>query len=316
MANTSFEAKSLPPDRPLWALFYMLLAQACFSLNILLIRLSEAWERSYGDSSFTMSAWEPMLYRSIALSVWCLWRLRRSGFAPMSTRDRNWLWARGLVGVASLSAYYHAVLHIPLGLASLFSNSSPFYVALLAVIVSGEIMSGMAVFALFMGFCGVGMVAWGAFAHAGDYAAFDLAVAASSGLFSALAYFSIRQLKSVRNEQIMLSLGVFGGIVSTAMIAWNGAKIPAEWQAHGLLLASVLPAVLAQEFLTRAFRFAPASQVSPLQYMGPVFSVLLGFLVLQERLPPLTLAGIAVVITFGLVFPYVQAMRQQSLLNK
>jgi hypothetical protein len=47
-----------------------------------------------------------------------------------------------------------------------------------------------------------------------------------SGPLSATAYFSIRMLKNVRNEQIMLSLGLAGSILSIIMLLIMGSHFP------------------------------------------------------------------------------------------
>lgn len=296
-------------DRPLRALVYMLAAQFFFSSNILLLRITERTEQESGAGAYHMSPWEPMLCRSLLMSAWCLLSLWRVPGRTLEGRENFWLWARGVAGVLSLTAYYYGVLHIPLGMASLFSNSSPLYVTLLALFFTGEILSRRGWLALIGGFAGVALVASGAGSDAHAIAWGALAIAALSGPLSATAYFSIRQLKRIRNEQIMLSLGLAGSILSLLVILWRGEQFPRSEGALFFLMLSTLPAILAQECLTRAFRSAPASQVTPLQYTGPIFSTVLAWIFLDESLPWVAGLGIALVLFCGLFLPLLEASR-------
>jgi drug/metabolite transporter (DMT)-like permease len=296
-------------DRPLKALGFMLLAQLFFSFNILLLRVTEEFERLGGATDFKLSPWEPMLYRSLPMVLWCLHGLWRRPGETLTMREWTWIGARGTAGVLSLTAYYYGVLHVPLGIASLMSNCSPLYVALLAVLFTKERLTRLGSWSLFCGFLGVGLVALSARASGGSMAPLDLLIASLSGPLSALAYLSIRQLKKVRNEQIMLSLGVTGLILASVMLAIKGAQLPTQIWAQLALVASVPPALAAQECLTRAYRNAPASKVAPLQYMGPLFATLLAWLFLNENIPLLAQGGMALVLMFGMILPYIDAKR-------
>lgn len=293
-------------DQPLKALGFMLAAQACFSLNILLLRVSERAESLGSGLSFHLRPWEPMLYRSVAMVAWCCFCLWRRPGDTLDQREKIWLLSRGGAGVMSLSAYYYGVLHIPLGMASLFSNSSPLYVALLATLVGGEKLTRSRYGSLVFGFAGISLVGLGATQGALSIRSLDLLIAALSGPLSAMAYFSIRQLKRIRNEQIMLSLGLGGALLSLLMISAQGFRLPSQPLAHVWLLVSVPPALFAQEFLTRAFRCAPASQVAPLQYTGPLFSLLLAWWVLGEMIPTISLLGMGLVLIFCMLIPYLE----------
>jgi drug/metabolite transporter (DMT)-like permease len=297
-------------DRPLRAFLYMLLAQFCFSSNILLIRMSERVESQALGQAFKLTPWEPMLLRSFALSVLCLALLRKFPGRKLEPRENFWMWARGTAGVMSLTAYYYGVLHIPLGMASLFSNSSPLYVTVLAVLMGHEVITRTRGVALLFGFAGVALVGLGVNVGSAQNIAFqDVLIAMLSGPLAAAAYFSIRMLKRVRNEQIMLSLGLAGTLLSVLMLFLFGTHFPQTGSGWAWLIASVLPAIAAQLCLTIAFRLAPASQVAPLQYSAPLFSSVLAYIFLQETIPPSSLFGMAIVIIFGLALPYWEARR-------
>ncbi|WP_141735823.1 DMT family transporter [Oligoflexus tunisiensis] len=297
-------------DRPLRAFLYMLLAQFCFSSNILLIRMSERGEAQASGEAFKLTPWEPMLLRSLALSLLCLALLRKYPARKLEPRENFWIWARGTAGVMSLSAYYYGVLHIPLGMASLFSNSSPLYVTVLALLMGHEAVTRTRGVALLVGFAGVALVGLGINVGSAQNIAFqDVLIAMLSGPLSAAAYFSIRMLKRVRNEQIMLSLGLAGTLLSALMLLILDTHFPKTSQGWAWLIASIVPAVAAQQCLTMAFRLAPATQVAPLQYSAPLFSGVLAYVFLQETIPPVSLFGMTLVIIFGLALPYWEAHR-------
>ncbi len=298
-------------DRPLRSFLFMLLAQFCFSCNILLIRMTERAESAATGIAFKLSPWEPMVLRSIALAALCMVLLRRHPGEKLTAKENFWLWARGIAGVLSLTAYYYGVLHIPLGMASLFSNSSPLYVTLLALFLGHELLTRPRILALLLGFAGVALVGLGAGSGSGQAIMFhDIMIAILSGPLSAAAYFSIRMLKRIRNEQIMLSLGLAGSLLGAIMLLIFEAHFPKTGPGWFWLLFSILPALAAQLCLTLAFRLAPATQVAPLQYSAPLFSGVLAYIFLQETIPPLSIAGMALVILFGLTIPYWEARRR------
>lgn len=288
----------------------MLLAQLSFSSNILLIRMSERGESMASGQAFKLTPWEPMLLRSLALSLLCMALLRKYPAEKLAPQENLWIWARGTAGVMSLTAYYYGVLHIPLGMASLFSNSSPLYVTMLALFLGHEAVTRTRGVALLVGFAGVALVGLGIRSGSGHAIEVgDVLIAMLSGPLSAAAYFSIRMLKRVRNEQIMLSLGLAGTILSAVMLLIQGEHFPITRMGWIWLIASILPAMAAQLCLTMAFRLAPATQVAPLQYSAPLFSGVLAYFFLQETIPPVSLLGMAVVIIFGLALPYWEAGR-------
>ncbi len=299
-------------DRPLRAFTFMLCAQLCFSLNILMLRLCERAERLARDPHYHLPHWEAMVARSLLLLSWCLLILNRTKPRALERREEFWLWARGIAGVLSLSAYYYGVLHIPLGMASLFSNSSPLYVTLLALLFSGETLNRWGIYALIGGFIGVSLVVLGGFHGLSHVPGTALLIAGLSGPLSATAYFSIRQLKQVSTAQVMLSLGLGGSILSLLVIAFKGPQFPQSPSALSWLFLSALPAIAAQECLTRSFRNGPAAQVAPLQYTGPLFSTLLASLFLEESLPLLAIVGIICVLVCGCAIPLWQAKKQPS----
>jgi drug/metabolite transporter (DMT)-like permease len=302
----------LKADHPFRAFFYMLLAQFSFSSNIFLIRMSERGESQASGQAFKLTPWEPMLLRSLALSLLCMALLRKYPAEKLEPRENLWIWARGTAGVMSLTAYYYGVLHIPLGMASLFSNSSPLYVTVLAVLLGHEAVTRTRGIALLVGFAGVALVGLGIRSGSGHDIEFrDVMIAMLSGPLSAAAYFSIRMLKRVRNEQIMLSLGLAGTLLSALMLLILGSHFPQTRLGWTWLIASIVPAIAAQQCLTMAFRLAPATQVAPLQYSAPLFSGVLAYLFLQETIPPVSLLGMSVVIVFGLALPYWEARRLQ-----
>ncbi len=292
----------------------MLLAQLSFSSNILLIRMSERGESLASGQAFKLTPWEPMLLRSLALSLLCMALLRKYPAEKLAPQENLWIWARGTAGVMSLTAYYYGVLHIPLGMASLFSNSSPLYVTMLALFLGHEAVTRTRGVALLVGFAGVALVGLGIRSGSGHAIEVgDVLIAMLSGPLSAAAYFSIRMLKRVRNEQIMLSLGLAGTILSAVMLLIQGEHFPITRMGWIWLIASILPAMAAQLCLTMAFRLAPATQVAPLQYSAPLFSGVLAYFFLQETIPPVSLLGMAVVIIFGLALPYWEAGRLHRL---
>ena len=69
----------------------------------------------------------------------------------------------------------------------------------------------------------------------------------------------------------------------------------------GILTLIGLFAVIAQTFMTFAYRHAPASELAIYSYMNIVFSTIIGVVLFKESISLMNLAGIALIILAGYI---------------
>ena len=313
-------------NKPIRALFMMVGAHLCFSLMIFFIKAAKALHLEWAHSrnipaDNTFGTWESVFFRCLPMTLICLLILmrRRAVGKPqpkLNSHDLRWLVTRGVVGAISMACFFHGTLTIPLALSSLFANSSVFLIGLLGHIFLQEKLTPARVFFALAGLCGVAMVlGTGIFSDEkpGQSSSLDYMISFLSGVLSALAYFSVRKMKSVPSNTIILSLSASGVVLALLSAAFfRPLQIPEDPRVIGLLCLSSLPAIVAQYLMTWSFQSGEAGFVALGQYSGPVFAALLGVVAFGEVLTPLQWSGAGVAILFGVMMPLVDERTFQA----
>ena len=235
---------------------------------------------------------EIVFWRSAVMAVAVLGVVWRSG---VSVRPSNlpMLAVRGLVGIASMAFYFHALARLPLGDAVLLTYLSPLIVAGLAPFTVGERATPRVWLALCIGLVGVGFVvgpAWRA-------DPLGVAFALLGAWCAAGAYLSVKVLTRTDGPiSIVWWFSIVGTLASSVSLV-DGVTPFGGGTGLVLLVIGVLGA-LAQGCLTEAYASAPAAQVSVYAYATPVFAYVFG-LVMGEVPRWSSLAGAALVVLAG-----------------
>ncbi len=206
---------------------------------------------------------------------------------------RRLLLTRGIVGLASMFAYFYALSSLKLGDAVLLTYLSPLVVAAMSPYVLGERAPPAVWLALAIGFAGVGVVAqptggWFRFADGAGGPSDALpphgvAAGLASAILAASAYVSVKVLSRTDGPAtIVLWFSASATVVSGIACLWQFV-VPDAAQLAGLAGVGVL-AALAQLLMTRAYAVAAAAEVSVYAFATPVIAYLLGHAVLRE--PP------------------------------
>jgi S-adenosylmethionine uptake transporter len=292
-------------------------AHFCFSLMILLIKSAQKLQIQLHPTDLTQNAelfgtWESVLFRSLPMTLICVFILlhrkaRGQQHPPLSGEDVRWLLTRGIVGAISMACFFHGTLTIPLALSSLFANSSVFLIGLLAHVFLGERLTFSRILFALVGLGGVALVLGTGVLpslNVNSASAFDYLISFSSGVLSALAYFSVRKMKKVPSNTIILSLSASGVLLALLVALFvRPLRIPQDPSVLALLCLSSLPAIAAQYLMTWSFQSGEAGFVALGQYSGPVFAALLGFVAFGEFLTPLQWLGAGIAIVFGVMMP-------------
>jgi drug/metabolite transporter (DMT)-like permease len=303
-------------DAPIKALVFMVAAQFFFSLMTLFIKLAHHYESQHvavhSGNHERFGGWESVLFRCFPMmiaSVFILIKRSRSGHKHprLAPHDIQWLITRGLVGAASMACFFHGTLTVSLGLASLFVNSSVFLVGLLGHIILREKLTPARIILALGGFFGISLILGGGlFERPSSFTAdaWDYIISFSAGFLSAFAYFSVRMMRSIPGNTIVLSLSASGVLLACSVFIFvRPLHWPATPRALTLLLFSSLPAMIAQFLMTRAFKTGEAGFVALGQYSGPVFATLIGYFLFAEVLTPIQCLGAVIATSFGFLLP-------------
>ena len=282
----------------------MVSASLLFALMGVCVKLASA---HYG-------AGEIVLYRSLvglALMLGVM-RWRRVSWRTPVPAMHFW---RSVTGATALCLWFFAIGGLPLATAMTLNYMSSVWIALF--LIGGSVLLGperggsgsvdsRLVAAVLAGFAGVALVLRPTIGQ--EQLWFGL-VGLSSGLIAAMAYLQVTALGRIGEpgERVVLYFSttgvVFGGAVSLVMGGLH------EHTAAGLalLLAIGALATAAQWMMTRAYGTGATLGIAALQYLGIVFSFLLGMLVFDEQLTAPTGAGILLIIGAGVAATLLRA---------
>lgn len=222
---------------------------------------------------------------------------------------------RSIVGVASLSAWFYAIAHLPLATAMTLNYMSGVWVA--AFLIGGTLVMGRLqdagkqgpiVLTVIAGFSGVIMILRPTIEQNQLLAG---VIGLLSGLGAALAYMQVAALGRLDEPEsrtvLYFSIGstVVGGIamVFTGASAWT-------WPEALWLLPIGILAALGQLSMTKAYSSGATLVVANLQYSGIVFAALYGLFLFGDKIPLMGWAGMGLIIASGIA---ATALRSRAL---
>ncbi len=227
---------------------------------------------------------------AVGLVVLLPWLLR-DGLRGLHTRDLRGHIGRGLAGLGAMYCFFYALAHLRLADAVLLYQSVPLFIPLVGSLWLGERFPRHLWGVLGLGLLGILLILK---PGTGLFAPASMVGLAAAG-FAAVAQVGIRRL--TRTEpitRIVFYFGLIGSLVSAppAALAWRNPS-PPLW---GVLIAVGTLATLGQLAMTRAYAHAPAAEVGPFVYAGPVFAGLLDWWIWQTRPDALFVLGAALVV--------------------
>jgi len=267
-----------------WVLF-ALLSAASFACMAACIRiLSEHLPQSevvFFRNFLALLLLLPLLYRqkvSLKTEVWGLHLFR------------------ALIGLSAMYLYFYALFQLPLADALLLNYTSPLFIALFATLWLGESWTHKRIIAAVIGLIGVSLL----FHPSAEIASTAGLIGLASGALAGLALTTVKKLSnSEPGIRIVAWFAILASLISFIPMLfefqWPGAT---QW---GWLIVMGIFGNMGHLALTRAYKMAPASQVSPLGYSGLVFAGILGFLLWNELPDLIGLIGTIAIVTAGII---------------
>lgn len=221
---------------------------------------------------------EKVLFRNLISLLVALWAIKRSSASIFGKKENQFLLiARSILGLSGVSLIFYAISHLTLADSAIFMRLSPFFVTLFAAFFLKEEITKVQVPALILAFGGSIMIIKPGFSMtllpsiAGFFAA-----ACAGGAYTLVSHLKTKE----QPVTIVFYFSMVSVIISLPFVFLN-FYCPSLWEAFFLLLTGI-SAASGQIFLTSAYRYSAASEVSVYNYAGIIFSALLGFLIWQE----------------------------------
>lgn len=208
---------------------------------------------------------------------------------------------RGLLGVPMALLFFWGLARVPMAQAIALAFVAPLIALFLAAIILKERIEARAIVASFLGFAGVLVIFAGqADAELGPEAfRGGLAILASAALYAYNIILMRRQALLARPTEVAFFTS---GIMAVSFLvaapfigeAPPAAEIPA-------IAGAALLAFLSLMLLSWAYARAEAQHLAPVEYTSFIWAALLGFLIFDERVRPLTFAGAALIVVGCLI---------------
>lgn len=276
-------------------MLYMLLGAIFFSfMNSALKILSQ-----------NITIHENLFFRGITMSVFVvllLWIRAKKAKHRHHHKKGGWgkLLFRAFVGSTSLYAMLYNIETIPLGTSITFAQTAPIWTAIFAFLILREKLNSTQIASVCVGFVGVVLISN---PDTSNLPILNIFCGIISGVFAALAFISIRALKGYFDDlEIMLSFGLVSSLMGLVAIFIMQDSISALTFKDCFFIVVVgIMGTIGQYYITRAYTFAPAGIVAPIDYSRIVFSAIFG-IVLGDSLPnAFIIFGIFLIILSGIL---------------
>jgi len=272
-------------DSPQAAIAWMVLAGICFSATGVFVKLSGGlvvvWTVIFGRSTV------------IAIMTFVISKIQNISLA---FEEPRWLLARCVTGLSAMACYFYAIPLIPLTTAVVLQWTSPLFVALFSGFLIKERVSPFLFGCIIVAFSGTILIISPSFEAIEVNALYALI----SGILSALAYLSIRQLRTTASsESVVFWFAVFCVIVSLPLSA-NELTSLSIYEIQVLIGVGVT-AGIGQIGMTRAYHAAKAAYIGAFSYSTVVMSWIYGLLIFDEILSFWDMIGTLLIVSSGIV---------------
>ena len=304
-------------DYPLHGIGFILVGASVFPVQDVLIKgLS-------GDYAVLQIVFVRSLV-ALGLFASLLWRERDAATFPI---QQPWLHAvRGLLGLVSFTTYYMAIAALPLATVTAVAFAAPLFVTTLSALALGEPVDRRSWTAVVVGFVGVlAVLRPGA-------AAFEPAalLAVLSALCYAISQTITRHLGRTDSGATIVFTATLVAVAVAAtsgLVAAGGGRgaglhpslgflmrswVMPSWGALGRMALCGLISSVGIYCLTQAYRMAPASTVSPFEYVMIGWAVLWGYVFWGDVPGPATVLGVATTVAAGVYVLHHQTRYQRE----
>jgi drug/metabolite transporter (DMT)-like permease len=277
-----------PVYRPWLGIFFMLIACALFPVQNAVVKLLT------GLYPYQEVVWVRL---STHLVLMCIVFLPRRGLSLLRTRApiQQAICSAGLLGATVF--FFAAAKSVTVTDAIAISFVSPLAVTFLAWPFLGERITPMRLASVAIGFVGVMIVIrpgssvfqWVSFLIVG------------SAVSYAVYQIIVRRVAAVDSPATTAFYSALGCTIATSFFVPFYWRTPDKWQDVALMMSLGVSGGFGHYCVARAFSYAPANLIAPLNYTQMIGSVVIGYLMFAEVPDFYTWLGSAVIIAAGLL---------------
>ena len=277
-----------PAYRPLLGIFFMLVACALFPIMNSLVKLLT------GTYSFQEVVWVRLFAHLVLISVVFL---PRRGFALLRTRApvQQLFCSLGLLGATVF--FFSSARYVGVTEAIAISFISPLAVTFLAWPLLGERITLVRLASVVIGFAGVLIV----IRPGSSVFQWASLMIVGSAVSYAIYQIIVRRVATVDSPATTAFYSALGCTLVTSVFVPFNWKTPDNWQDIAMMCSLGFFGGFGHYCVARAFSYAPANLIAPLNYTQMIGSVVVGYLMFAEIPDFYTWIGSAVIIAAGLL---------------
>ena len=264
-------------------LLYQLLSCFLFSLLGLQIKISASH-----NSIETI-----VFYRSLigAIVLYCFFLFYKKKFVVVTNKNIKFHILRSFFGVLAMYFGYKALTFIPLSLASTIGFTKVFFASLMSWLILKERLGLKNILLVLLGFSGVYFITLPSTVSEIDGIIFCLL----SSIFVSGGIITVSYLTKKETTMNILILHSVISSILTFFIFFDGISFYIQESFFSLFLLTIT-ALIAQYFNIESYRDEKASSIILIGYTRIIFSTILGFLFLEEKISFEALFGILIII--------------------
>lgn len=261
-------------------ILYMVLSSLFFAVMASAVKMS-------GD----LPTMEKVFFRNVVgflASGFLIWRAGGS----FAGRDKKSLIYRSLFGFLGLVFYFYAIDRLPLANAVILNQMNPFITLILAFLFLKESIVRPQWVAIALAMAGILLIV----KPGPGYSLGPALVGLLSAFFAAAAYTVIRHLRlSDHPQTIVFYFTGFTTFATIPFMVWGEFVMPDSFQFLALLTVGVT-ATIAQFFMTHAYRYCEAGDLSIYSYGNTVFAMVIAMVLWREFPDVLSFVGVFLVL--------------------
>ena len=254
-------------------------AAFCFAFMSLCVRLA-------GD----LPSMQKILFRNLlAFFIVGAGLVRKPEKLEIHKGDLKFLFLRSICGTVGIVCNFYAIDHLVLSDANMLNKLSPFFTIIFSYFLLKERLT------LFQGIAVV--VALFIIKPTGNMTDPAALIGMLGGAGAGAAYSFVRVLgkRGVNGKLIVMFFSAFTCVFALPFLIGHFA--PMKWWQVAAMIGAGFGGAGGQIFVTKAYFYAPAKEISVFDYSQIMFSALMGFLVLGQKPDMLSLCGYMIICT-------------------
>lgn len=262
-------------------------AAFCFAFMSLCVRLA-------GD----LPSMQKILFRNLlAFFIVGAGLIRKPEKLEIHKGDLKFLFLRSICGTIGIVCNFYAIDHLVLSDANMLNKLSPFFAIIFSYFLLKERLSlfqGIAVVVAFIG----ALFIIKPTGNMTDPAAF-VGMIGGAGAGAAYTYVRVLGKRGVNGKLVVMFFSAFTCLFALPFLI--GHFVPMKWWQVAAMIAAGFGGAGGQIFVTKAYFYAPAKELSVFDYSQILFSALMGFVVLGQKPDVFSFLGYVIICATAVV---------------